>query len=75
MCVGLLTTEDGFPLRIQAFSGNTPDSTTVAGQIRALRDELGVEEIVLVGDRGMHIVYNLAGGVAMITIFLFIFIP
>jgi len=57
--VGLLTTEDGFPLRIQAFSGNTPDSTTVAGQIRALRDELGVEEIVLVGDRGMHIVYHL----------------
>ena len=59
MCVGLLTTENGFPLRIQVFSGNTSDSATVAGQIRALKDELCVEEIILVGDRGMHIVYNL----------------
>jgi transposase len=59
MCIGLLTTEDGFPLRIQAFSGNTSDSATVASQIRALKDEFGVEEIVFVGDRGMHIAYNL----------------
>jgi len=59
MCVGLLTTEDGFPLRIQAFSGNTSDSTTVAGQIRSLKKEFGVDEIVFVGDRGMHITYNL----------------
>jgi transposase len=59
MCVGLLTTEDGFPLRIEAFPGNTSDSTTVTGQIRCLKDELGVEEIVFVGDRGMHITYNL----------------
>jgi transposase len=27
MCIGLLTTEDGFPLRIQAFSGNTSDGS------------------------------------------------
>jgi transposase len=59
MCIGLLTTEDGFPLRIQAFSGNISDSTTVASQIRALKDEFGVSEIVFVGDRGMHIAYNL----------------
>ena len=59
MCVGLLTSEDGFPLRIQAFTGNTSDSTTVAEQIRSLKNELGVAEIVFVGDRGMHITYNL----------------
>jgi len=59
MCVGLLTAENGFPLRIQAFSGNTSDSTTVPGQIRYLKKELGAEDIVFVGDRGMHIVYNL----------------
>jgi len=59
MCVGLLTTQDGFPLRIQAFSGNTSDSTTVPQQIRSLKNELGVEDIVFVGDRGMHITYNL----------------
>jgi len=59
MCIGLLTTEDGFPLRIEAFSGNTSDSTTVSGQIRYLKDELDVEDIVFVGDRGMHITYHL----------------
>jgi transposase len=59
MCVGLLTSEDGFPLRIAAFAGNTADSKTVPGQIRSLKDDLGVEEIVFVGDRGMHITYNL----------------
>jgi hypothetical protein len=59
MCAGLLTTEDGFPLRIAAFSGNTSDSTTVAGQICSLKEELGVKDIVFVGDRGMHIEHNL----------------
>jgi transposase len=59
MCVGLLTDEDGFPLRIQAFKGNTSDSTTVAGQILDLKDEFGAEQIVFVGDRGMQIMYNL----------------
>jgi transposase len=59
MCIGLLTTEDGFPLRIQAFAGNTADSVTVPEQIRALKEELGMEELVFVGDRGMHILYHL----------------
>jgi transposase len=59
MCIGLLTTEDGFPLRIQAFSGNTSDSTTVVEQICSLKKEFGVQDIVFVGDRGMHIEYNL----------------
>ncbi|MDR2972612.1 MAG: IS1634 family transposase [Bacteroidales bacterium] len=59
MCVGLLTTDDGFPLRIQAFSGNTSDSTTVPKQIRSLKNDLGVQDIIFVGDRGMHITYNL----------------
>jgi transposase len=59
MCIGLLTTENGFPLRIQAFAGNTSDSVTVPEQLRILKEELGVEEIVFVGDRGMHIIYHL----------------
>jgi len=59
MCVGLLTSEDGFPLRIQAFAGNTSDSTTVPGQIISLKNELNVKDIVFVGDRGMHIAHNL----------------
>jgi transposase len=59
MCVGLLTAEDGFPLRIQAFKGNTADSTTVTGQILSLKREFGAEQIIFVGDRGMQILYNL----------------
>ena len=59
MCVGLLTSEDGFPLRITAFSGNTADSATVAQQILSLKKEFGAQEIVFVGDRGMHITYHL----------------
>ena len=59
ICIGLMTSEDGFPLRIEAFSGNTSDSTTVADQILALKKELGVEQVVFVGDRGMQIMYNL----------------
>ena len=59
LCVGLLTTEDGFPLRIQAFKGNTPDSVTVADQILDLKREFGVEQIVFVGDRGMRILFNM----------------
>jgi len=59
LCMGLLTAEDGFPLRIQAFKGNTPDSVTVAGQILYLKREFGAEQIVFVGDRGMRILYNI----------------
>ena len=59
MCAGLLTSEDGFPLRIQAFAGNTSDSTTVSAQIRSLKNELGVKDIVFVGDRGKHITCHL----------------
>ena len=59
LCVGLLTTDNGFPLRIQAFKGNTADSTTVSEQLLALKKEFGVEQLVFVGDRGMQILYNL----------------
>jgi transposase len=59
LCLGLLTTEDGFPLRIQAFKGNTADSVTVADQILDLKREFGAEQIVFVGDRGMRILYNM----------------
>jgi len=65
ICVGLLTAEDGFPLRIQAFEGNTPDSATVAEQILALKKDFGVEQIVFVGDRGMQIMYNIENDPAL----------
>ena len=42
-----------------ALPGNTSDSSTVREQIYSLKTELGVEEIIFVGDRGMHIMYHL----------------
>jgi len=51
--IGLLTAADGEPLTVKVFKGNTSDCTTVAGQIETLKQRFGVEDVVLVGDRGM----------------------
>lgn len=53
MVLGLLTAADGEPLAVKVFAGNTSDCTTVAEQITTLKHRFGVEEVVLVGDRGM----------------------
>ena len=57
--IGLITDSDGFPLKIEVFEGNELDYKTVNGQLQALKNELGAETIVLVGDRGMRIRLNL----------------
>ena len=59
ICIGLITDEYGFPLKIKVFEGNTSDSSTVSDQIKSLKSELGVEELIFVGDRGMQIMYHL----------------
>jgi transposase len=59
ICIGLLTDENGFPLRIEVYEGNTADTSTVSEQIRSLKEEFGVEELIFVGDRGMQISYHL----------------
>ncbi len=51
--VGLLTDPDGAPLSVQVFEGNTQDPQTVFPQIRKLAERFGVQEVTLVGDRGM----------------------
>ena len=50
---GLLCDRDGCPVAIEAFKGNTADPTTVATEIHKLRQRFGLEQVVLVGDRGM----------------------
>jgi transposase len=59
LCVGLVTDEEGFPLRVEAFEGNTADTSTVCAQIKSLKQEFGIEELIFVGDRGMQIVHHL----------------
>jgi hypothetical protein len=51
--IGLLTADDGEPLAVRVFEGNTADPTTVAEQITILKEQFGVTEVVMVGDRGM----------------------
>jgi transposase len=53
VCIGLVVTEDGFPLGYEIFAGNTHDSTTVQGIITALEKKYGSLSRVWVMDRGM----------------------
>lgn len=51
--IGVMTDHEGRPVWVQVFEGNTADQTTVLDQLRLLKNELGIEELVFVGDRGM----------------------
>jgi hypothetical protein len=51
--IGLLCDEDGHPVSIEVFPGNTPDPHTLAAQVAKLKSRFGVQEITFVGDRGM----------------------
>lgn len=50
---GLLTNAEGCPVAVEVFEGNTGDPTTVATQVRKLRERFGLQQLILVGDRGM----------------------
>lgn len=51
--IGLLCDEDGQPVSIEVFPGNTQDPQTFAAQINKVKARFGVHEITFVGDRGM----------------------
>jgi len=51
--IGLLADDAGEPLATRVFAGNTADPTTVVDQIKILKQQFGVQELVFVGDRGM----------------------
>lgn len=50
---GLVANRDGCPVSVSVFEGNVGDSTTLMEQARKVRDDFGIKEMVLVGDRGM----------------------
>lgn len=50
---GLLTDQEGCPVAVEAFSGNTADPATLEAQVEKLRDSFGLSDMVMVGDRGM----------------------
>jgi transposase len=51
--IGLLCDEEGVPLSVQVFRGNTQDQKTVSEQIKKVSGRFGGKEVTLVGDRGM----------------------
>jgi len=51
--VGLLTDDQGEPLSVRVYRGNTSDPKTVFEPIRLLSERLGARRVVFVGDRGM----------------------
>lgn len=51
--IGMLTADDGEPLAVRVFEGNTADPSTLASQITILKESFGIDEVVMVGDRGM----------------------
>jgi transposase len=53
VCIGLVVTEDGFPLGYEVFAGNTHDSQTVQTIIEAMERKHGALNRVWVMDRGM----------------------
>ena len=49
----VLSASGGCPVAIQAYPGNTADPNTVADQVVKLQERFGLEQVVLVGDRGL----------------------
>ena len=49
---GMVTSRAGIPVAIRAFPGNTSDSVAFGEIIPVVRDKFGLDEVVMVGDRG-----------------------
>ncbi len=50
---GLLTDARGCPVAVSVHEGNVADSQTLMPEVQRLRKDFGVEQLVMVGDRGM----------------------
>ena len=50
---GLLTDARGCPVAVSVHEGNVADSATLLPEVQRLRERFGVEQLVMIGDRGM----------------------
>lgn len=50
---GLLTDDEGRPVAVEVFPGNTADPTAFVAAVETVTDRFGLDDLVLVGDRGM----------------------
>jgi transposase len=53
VCIGLVVTEEGFPIGYEVFAGNTHDSKTVQSIVESFEKKYGTLNRVWVFDRGM----------------------
>ena len=53
ICLGLLCNEEGCPVGVEVFPGNTQDAATVVEKVKELQTEYGLKKVIFVGDRGM----------------------
>jgi transposase len=51
--IGLLTDDEGYPISIEVFDGDTRDFHTFSSQVRKLANQFGCERVAMVGDKGM----------------------
>lgn len=50
---GVMTDRQGRPVAVDVYAGDTGDPSTVVDQVGKLRKQFGIEQVVLVGDRGL----------------------
>jgi hypothetical protein len=50
---GLLTDKHGRPVAVRVFAGNTADPKAFPEAVTAVRENFGLEKMIMVGDRGM----------------------
>jgi transposase len=53
MVIGLICNQDGCPIGVEVFAGNTQDASTVPDKIREVQQRYGIKKLIFVGDRGM----------------------
>ena len=51
--IGLICSNDGCPIAVEVFRGNTKDESTIEGKINQIKKQFGVKNAIFVGDRGM----------------------
>jgi len=49
---GMITSRAGIPVAVRVFAGNTSDSVAFGEIIPVVKDKFGLDEVILVGDRG-----------------------
>ncbi|MCP4874326.1 MAG: IS1634 family transposase [Gammaproteobacteria bacterium] len=50
---GLLTDDQGCPVSVSVFEGNTCDGKTLLPQVERVQQQFGIQHLAIVGDRGM----------------------